>query len=137
MKNASTIVIVVIIGFVVFFGFPFFYNLGKANARPQVKVDTPAILEWEKEHGKKECVEPKEFMRGGHMQMLNDWRDAVVRNGERVYINSKGTHFNISLQNTCMNCHSNKKDFCDQCHNYLGVKPYCWTCHIPPKENAL
>ncbi len=134
MKNAGTIVIVVVVGFVAFFGFPFYYNIGKANEAPKLKFDTPAILEWEKVNGKKECVEPKEFMRGEHMQMLNQWRDSVVRNADRVYVNSQGRSFTMSFQNTCMNCHSNKKDFCDKCHNYLGVKPYCWGCHIAPKE---
>jgi hypothetical protein len=40
----------------------------------------------------------------------------------------------MSLQNGCMRCHSNKKKFCDECHNYMAVKPYCWDCHIQPKE---
>jgi len=34
-----------------------------------------------------------------------------------------------------MDCHNNKTKFCDQCHNYAGVSPYCWECHIEPKEN--
>jgi hypothetical protein len=38
------------------------------------------------------------------------------------------------LQNTCLNCHNNKSKFCDQCHNYAEVTPYCWECHIEPKE---
>jgi hypothetical protein len=41
----------------------------------------------------------------------------------------------MSLQNSCMKCHSNKKEFCDKCHNYVAVKPYCWSCHIAPKED--
>jgi hypothetical protein len=40
----------------------------------------------------------------------------------------------MSLQNGCMQCHSNKKKFCDECHNYLSVKPFCWDCHIQPAE---
>jgi cytochrome c oxidase subunit 2 len=39
----------------------------------------------------------------------------------------------MSLQNTCMHCHSNKQKFCDECHTYVAVKPYCWDCHIAPK----
>lgn len=127
----------IIIGLVIFlflFTFPFFYNIGKANVKPEPKVDTPAILEWEKEKGKKECVEPKAFMRAEHMKILNDWRDSAVRDGNRIYVNSDGKQFTISLQNTCMHCHSNKKKFCDECHTYVAVKPYCWSCHIEPKE---
>jgi hypothetical protein len=32
-----------------------------------------------------------------------------------------------------MDCHSNKKEFCDTCHDYSSVTPYCWSCHIEPK----
>ena len=34
---------------------------------------------------------------------------------------------------SCMSCHSNKDEFCDRCHDYLAVKPYCWECHVEPK----
>ncbi len=68
-----------ILVFVAFAAFPFYFNIGKVNAKPEPKVDTPAIQEWEKLNGKKECVESKEFMRAEHMQLLNDWRDSVVR----------------------------------------------------------
>jgi hypothetical protein len=68
--------------------------------------------------------------------MLNNWRDEVVREGNRLYVAADGKEYNMSLQNTCMNCHSNKSKFCDECHNYVAVKPYCWDCHIAPKEGA-
>ena len=79
-------------------------------------------------------MSPKEFMRAEHMQILNNWRDAVVRDGDRDQIIISGQKYDKSLQNGCMKCHSNKKDFCDKCHNYVAVKPYCWDCHIAPKE---
>lgn len=123
--------------FVALATFPFTFNMvmGKGTKAPEPKTDTPTILEWEKVHGKKECVESKEFMRTEHMQLLNDWRDSVVRDYNRTYI-STASHkrFNMSLQNGCMQCHSNKKKFCDECHTYLSVKPYCWDCHIAPVE---
>jgi len=115
--------------------FPFYYNIGRVNAKPEPKFDTPAIQEWEKQYGKKECVESKEFMRAEHMQLLNNWRDSVVRQDNRGYLSDTShKRFNMSLQNGCMNCHSNKKKFCDECHTYMSVTPYCWDCHIPPKE---
>jgi hypothetical protein len=121
--------------FLAFALFPFYNNIGKVNAKPEPKTDTPAIQEWEKQYGKKECVESKEYMRSEHMQMLNNWRDAVVRDMYRLYkSDSNGKMFNMSLQNGCMHCHSNKKKFCDECHNYMAVKPYCWDCHIQPQE---
>lgn len=119
--------------FVVLAAFPFIYNMGKATVAPELDIKTPVINEL----AEKKCVESKEFMRAEHMQMLNNWRDSVVRDGNRIYVNSEGKNFVMSLQNTCMNCHSNKKNFCDKCHNYMAVKPYCWDCHIAPKENML
>ncbi|HEY6011563.1 MAG TPA: sulfate reduction electron transfer complex DsrMKJOP subunit DsrJ [Nitrospirota bacterium] len=121
--------------FVAFATFPFIYNVGKVNAKPELKTDTPAIQEWEKLNGKKECVESREFMRTEHMQLLNNWRDSVVRDGNRGYTSDTShKRFNMSLQNECLRCHSNKKKFCDECHNYMAVKPYCFDCHIAPKE---
>jgi len=117
--------------------FPFYNNFGKTNKKPEPKTDTPAIMEYEKLNGKKECIESKEYMRAEHMQILNQWRDSVVRDYNRGYISdSNHKRFDMSLQNGCMKCHSNKKKFCDECHNYLAVKPYCWDCHIAPKEET-
>lgn len=115
--------------------FPFYNNIGKVNAKPEPKTDTPEILKYQEEHGgKKECVEPKEYMRAEHMVLINNWRDAVVRSDNRGYLSSTGKRWNMSLQNGCMHCHSSKKKFCDECHNYMAVKPFCWDCHIQPVE---
>ena len=129
MYNGGKILIGIIV-FLLFAAFPFYNNIGKVSAKPEPKLDTPVIQQL----AEKKCVEPKEFMKTEHMQMLDDWRDAAIREGKRTYVNSEGKLFAISLQNTCMNCHSNKKEFCDKCHTYAAVKPYCWTCHIEPKE---
>ncbi|MEW6116766.1 MAG: sulfate reduction electron transfer complex DsrMKJOP subunit DsrJ [Nitrospirota bacterium] len=134
MYNSGKIIVGIII-FLLFATFPFYNSIGKATAKPEPKIDTPAIKEAQAKLGKKDvCVEPKEFMKAEHMQLLNDWRDAALREGNRLYRASDGRTHDINLQNTCMNCHSNKKKFCDECHNYAAVKPYCWTCHIEPKE---
>jgi hypothetical protein len=115
--------------------FPFYNNFGKTNKKPDPKTDTPEIIEYEKLNGKKECVESKAFMRAEHMVVLNDWRDGVVRDAYRGYISTaNGKRFNMSIQNGCMKCHSSKKKFCDECHNYMAVVPFCWDCHIQPKE---
>ena len=116
--------------FVALFASPFYINMGKASAKPELKLDTPEIQQM----AEKRCVEPKEYMRAEHMRILNDWRDAVVRDGDRDFIVISGQKYHKSLQNGCMKCHSNKKDFCDRCHSYVAVKPYCWDCHVEPKE---
>ncbi|MEN2986346.1 MAG: sulfate reduction electron transfer complex DsrMKJOP subunit DsrJ [Thermodesulfovibrionaceae bacterium] len=126
----------IIIGLLVFVGFvtlPFTLSIGKDYIKVDPKIDTPEIQKLPS--AERKCVESKEFMRKEHMKLLIDWRDAVVREGKTLYINSEGKSFNMSLQNTCMQCHSNKSKFCDECHNYLAVKPYCWDCHLEPKED--
>jgi hypothetical protein len=130
MYDAGKIIPGLII-FLAIAGFPLFYNQGVAGKAPEPKLDTPAI----KAMGdQKQCVEPKAFMRPEHMKLLNAWRDKALRDGDRVYVSTTGKRYTINLQNTCMTCHKNKKEFCDSCHNYMAVVPYCWDCHIQPKE---
>ncbi|TVM25368.1 sulfate reduction electron transfer complex DsrMKJOP subunit DsrJ, partial [Oceanidesulfovibrio marinus] len=62
------------------------------------------------------CNEAADYMKANHMQMLNDWRDRVVRQGERLYPAPAGKVSEMSMQNNCMKCHTNKAEFCDQCH---------------------
>jgi hypothetical protein len=82
-----------------------------------------------------ECIEGTEYMRASHMDVLNEWREAVVRRGERDYVSTlNGKTWDMSLSRTCMDCHTNKADFCDACHTYMAVTPYCWDCHVEPKE---
>ena len=68
------------------------------------------------------------------MQLLDEWRDEVVRDGERQMQVVNGKEYEKSLMNACMQCHADKKKFCDECHVYAAVKPYCWDCHYVPKE---
>jgi hypothetical protein len=118
-------------GLVIFLGlatFPFWYTRMNVEAigKPELKLPTEAT----------ECVEPKSYMRTAHMQMLNQWRDLVVRQGEGLYVTSTGKVYEMSFTRSCMKCHSNRQEFCDKCHTYVGVNPYCWNCHVEPKENA-
>ncbi len=116
--------------FLAFATFPFYSNMGRTVPKAEPKIDTPVIQQMEE----KECVEPKEFMRAEHMKLLNEWRDSALRDARRVYVSSRGKRYDISLQNTCMKCHSNKSKFCDECHGYAAVKPYCWDCHFVKEE---
>ncbi len=109
--------------------FPFFYTAGKAAKAPERELTAEA-----KEAG--ECIEDTDFMVTGHMKMLDEWRDEVVRSADRFYTStSTGKVYEKSLQLTCMECHSNKTKFCDRCHDYADVDPFCWDCHIAPKES--
>jgi len=84
-----------------------------------------------------QCVESASWMRANHMQLLDDWRNEVVRDQSRVYVNQEGKHFAKSLTGTCLECHDNKEEFCDACHGYASVKPYCWECHVDPKDTEV
>ena len=121
----------IVIGLIIGIGlliFPLFYNGLKAAKAPEPELTAKA-----KEA--KECIEPTSFMRTQHMKILDRWRNEAVRDANRFYESTSGMRFDKSLQNTCLDCHSNKSKFCDQCHNYMGVVPYCWDCHIEPEEN--
>jgi hypothetical protein len=64
------------------------------------------------------------------MILLEEWKQRVVRDGMEYYVASDGEEYKIGLTGTCLSCHPNKDEFCDQCHDYVGVEPNCWNCHI-------
>ncbi len=106
--------------------FPVWHNLraGTSSKGPEPKL--PA--------NEKQCVAPTAYMRSSHMDLLVSWREGVVRQRERVYRAFNGRTYNVSLTGTCLSqCHQNKADFCDRCHNYAGVTAYCWDCHVDPR----
>ncbi len=107
-----------------------FYNLinGQADARPKLVKPTNAT----------ECVKPTQWMRENHMKLLDDWRDEVVRDGNRATVVVDGKRYQKSLTHACLKCHTSKSRFCDQCHRWAGVtRPgvelQCWHCHIVPE----
>lgn len=152
MYDGGKIIVGLIIGVGLLLS-PFIYDAGKAAKAPE-----PELTEKAKEAGA--CVAPTPYMQEYHMQLLEYWRDTVVRDGDRYYNTSeknwqlqvldalgqleKGEEFYEaekekvyykSLQVTCLDCHSNKSKFCDKCHDYIGFDPYCWDCHIEPEED--
>ncbi len=122
MKDKKIIFTGVII-FIVIVTFPFWYNRGKAAPAPELQLTDKAKTA-------KVCVRSTDYMKAEHMQLLDVWREAVVREGERIYVSPDGKEYSMSLSNTCLDCHSNKTEFCDRCHDYASVRPYCWDCHI-------
>ena len=83
------------------------------------------------------CVEPTDFMRRNHMQVLMFHRDRTVREGIRTPRHSlKG----------CVECHAgastgtfagNEGDFCQSCHAYAAVSIDCFECHATRPREAV
>ncbi|MEL1134682.1 sulfate reduction electron transfer complex DsrMKJOP subunit DsrJ [Desulfitobacterium sp. THU1] len=128
----------IILGLIIFSALaalPFLYNLGRENKGPNTSITTPRIQEL----GVTQCIESTEYMRANHMKLLVDWRDDVVRNGDRTYVNSRGESYQKSLD-TCLDCHhdpnlNTEEQFCVKCHNYSSVQPDCRQCHTWPGIN--
>jgi hypothetical protein len=99
---------------------------GKGSKSPELQM--PAI--------EKNCVAPTPYMKSSHMQLLLDWRENRVRREVRTYTAFDGRSYDVALTGTCLSrCHKSKADFCDRCHNYVGVQgPYCMDCHVDPAK---
>ena len=106
---------------------PVLYSLAGGGDGPRPELVMPV--------GETNCVELKEYMTANHMNLLNKWRDMVVRDGEKTYTSKEfGTTHEMSLTGTCLGCHTDRETFCNRCHDYTDVNPYCWDCHIETKE---
>ena len=124
MYDAGKVITGLVI-FAVLMTAPFWLNTGTAEFP---KLDMPVV--------EKKCIESKEHMLANHMQILEDWRLTAVREGERTYTSTDGRKFDKSITRTCLHCHEKKKDFCDRCHEYVNVRPYCFECHVDPKKEV-
>lgn len=121
----------ILAGLVIFLGLvlvPLWWNLATG-----AEVRAPDLVLPEGQPG---CVLPTAEMRVSHMELLNNWRDQAVREGDRVMTTWDGRTVTRSLTGTCLGCHTEKAQFCDRCHNYAAVTPYCWDCHVVPEGGA-
>ncbi|MHB1051573.1 MAG: hypothetical protein ACYCZT_00680 [Thiobacillus sp.] len=84
-----------------------------------------------------QCVEPTEYMRRNHMDVLDGHRDKTVIEGIRTK--------KYSLKE-CINCHASEKtgsvaaakdDFCISCHSYASVKIDCFECHSTKPKGSI
>lgn len=122
MYNKGTVIAGLAI-FVLLVTFPIWFNGLDAGEQPIIQPPPG---------GEQACVAPGEVMRATHMQLLNEWRDDVLRNSNRAMVTVAGKEYGKGLQLACMECHSNKAQFCDTCHEYAAVQPTCWDCHLSP-----
>ena len=124
MYDAGKIITGIVI-FLVILTIPIWYNAVSGKANDELGLAQPKA--------EKKCIESTEYMRESHMDLLNQWRDAVVREGKYDYISSDGKTYRMSLTGTCMKCHDDREKFCDKCHAYVDLDPFCWDCHVDPK----
>lgn len=106
---------------------PVWYGLARGGGAPP-ELPRPKDAE--------RCVEPTAFMRARHMELLDRWRDAVVRDGDRVYVATDGRRWEMSLTRTCLRCHGDQDKFCNRCHRYAGVETFCFDCHHEKRQGA-
>jgi len=130
MYNRNLIIpgLIIFIAICIFPIWNYFLFSNETATAPEIKLSEKAL-------DAKECVRSK--MKTEHMQLLDVWRDTVVREKKRTYNSPNGKSYNMSLssgENSCLGCHVDKSQFCDKCHTYASVEPYCWDCHIDPKE---
>ena len=122
----------VLIGLVVFLAVaasPAWYQAlkGEVVGPPDLEVESESPI----------CVASTAYMRSLHMDLLNDWRDEAVREGDRTYTGLGGVEYEKSIGGTCLgSCHANQEEFCDRCHEYVGAEVYCWDCHAEEKIDA-
>lgn len=78
------------------------------------------------------CVEPTDFMRRNHMEVIKHQRDATVHEGIRSTKHSLAG---------CIACHvapgptgqpvpvNDEQQFCGACHDFAAVRLNCFDCH--------
>ena len=86
-----------------------------------------------------QCVEPVEFMRRNHFELILHQRDETMHRGIRTKQHS--------LRN-CINCHAVDADgkavsledpqhFCVSCHRFAAVSIDCFQCHSGEPEPGV
>jgi len=128
MYDGGKVIIGIVIA-IILVTFPMWYNLAE-----DAKATFPELAPARDTIPGTVCVADTIWMRGRHMDLLNDWRDQVVRQDERFFQLPLDVRREKSLSNTCLGCHAEKDKFCDRCHTFMGVDPYCWDCHVVPEE---
>jgi hypothetical protein len=125
MNDMPKIIAGLAVGLVVL-TFPLWYTVAAGGPGEPPQLVLPA--------DESQCVESSQSMRAHHMELLNQWRDEVVRQGKTSPVEIGGKQYPKSLTRGCMSCHTSKENFCERCHNYANVRLTCWECHVAPGE---
>ena len=97
---------------------PFAYSVGRfawASIFPATKPFLQAAAD-----PSQRCVRDPAWMRQNHRVFLRELCDKTVREGVRNEITLR----------SCSQCHKDKAQFCDKCHNTVNLHPDCFDCHF-------
>jgi hypothetical protein len=95
-------------------------------------AEAPYVVPGSKAASLERCVEPTEFMRRNHMELIKHQRVETVHEGIR------STRHSLA---GCIECHASvgadgapvpvnaEKQFCDACHDFAAVSLDCFDCH--------
>ena len=112
-----------------------FISLGLAGALLALAVQAAGnnfVVTGSQAANEKSCVEPTDFMRRNHMEVIKHQRDETVHGGIRSTKHSLAG---------CIACHGAKgptgdllpvnheKQFCGACHDFAAVRLNCFNCH--------
>jgi len=98
----------------------------------QAAGDVDLVIEGSKAAQLDSCVEPTEFMRRNHMELIKHQRDETVHKGIR------STKYSLA---GCIECHVSytadetpvpvdaEGQFCNGCHEFAAVDVNCFGCH--------
>ncbi len=126
MKLTSVVPIVAAVIIVLPIGF----SLVWAVAAPSAGGAEPFLVMPE---GEEECVEEVTYMRFQHMDLLLDLRDEVVREGSHRQVVLDGQVRQITLDG-CWDCHTDRTQFCNRCHDSVNLNLNCFKCHHDPSS---
>lgn len=130
MKHACALFAVLTVALAVLLGGPPAVNADEG------RVPLPTLAKGKGE----QCVAPVDVMRRDHMDLLKTQRDETMRQGIR------GNEFSLK---GCVDCHAtpdptvkeghvrNLTAFCDQCHEYAGIRIDCFDCHTDEPMPAV
>ena len=79
------------------------------------------------------CVANTAYMRYHHMDLLREVRNEAVREGVRGRMGLNDQEVTL---NNCLNCHTSRERFCNQCHRAVNLRVNCFNCHYDPELNA-
>ena len=116
----NKIIVLVVLGLIILL--PLVYSVVLWAFPSQMQCSQPFL---EKPKGHKKCIKDTEYMRSNHMTLLKNIRNQVMRQGEKGQMGLKD----------CRQCHTNREQFCDKCHNAVNLKPDCFNCHFFEPEN--